>query len=55
MVNLDKCIKCGQCKVSCVYEAIDIKDKLHIDNSKCFGCGLCVTKCLKNALTIQYN
>ena len=54
-VNLDKCIKCGQCKVSCVYEAIDIKDKLHIDNSKCFGCGLCVTKCPKNALTIQYN
>ena len=54
-VNLDKCIKCGQCKVSCVYEAIDIKDKLHIDNSKCFGCGLCVTKCPKKALTIQYN
>ena len=42
-------------KVSCVYEAIDIKDKLHIDNSKCFGCGLCVTKCPKKALTIQYN
>ena len=54
-VDLDKCIKCGQCKVSCVYDAIEITDKLSIDNGKCFGCGLCATKCPKNALTIQYN
>ena len=54
-VNLYKCIKCGQCKVSCVYDAIEIKDKLQIDTDKCFGCGLCVTKCPKQALTIQYN
>lgn len=54
-IDLDKCIKCGQCKVSCVYEAIEIADNLTIDNDKCFGCGLCVTKCPKKALTIQYN
>lgn len=54
-VDLDNCIKCGQCKVSCVYEAIEITDKLTIDIDKCFGCGLCVTKCPKKALTIQYN
>lgn len=54
-INYDKCIKCGQCKVSCVYEAIEIKDKLEIDVNKCFGCGLCVTKCPKGALKIQYN
>lgn len=54
VVNQDKCVKCGQCKVSCVYEAITIEDKLVIDNSKCFGCGLCVTKCLKQALAIEY-
>lgn len=54
VVDQAKCIKCGQCKASCVYEAITIDDKLNIDNEKCFGCGLCVTKCPKNALTIQY-
>lgn len=54
VVNQDKCIKCGQCKVSCVYEAITIEDKLVINNNKCFGCGLCVTKCPKQALTIEY-
>lgn len=53
-VDNDKCIKCGQCKISCVYEAIEINEKLEIDNSKCFGCGLCVTKCPKKALKIQY-
>ncbi len=53
-VDLNKCVKCGKCKVSCVYEAITIEEKLHIDEEKCFGCGLCVTKCPKDALTIAY-
>ncbi|MDQ0149436.1 4Fe-4S binding protein [Eubacterium multiforme] len=53
-VNLDECIKCGQCITSCVYDAIEIKDNLIIDEDKCFGCGLCVTRCPKHALTIQY-
>ncbi|WP_027631647.1 4Fe-4S binding protein [Clostridium hydrogeniformans] len=53
VVNHDKCIKCGICKTSCVYEAIAIGDKLNIDGNKCFGCGLCVTRCPKNALSIS--
>lgn len=53
-VNYDKCITCGICKKSCVYEAITVDSKLNIDENKCFGCGLCVTKCPKAALTISY-
>ncbi|MDB2109205.1 MULTISPECIES: 4Fe-4S binding protein [Clostridium] len=54
VVDNDKCIKCGQCRVSCVYDAITIEEVLKIDEDKCFGCGLCVTRCPKGALTIQY-
>ncbi|WP_194191625.1 4Fe-4S binding protein [Clostridium chrysemydis] len=54
VVDQDLCIKCGQCKISCVYDAIEIGDELVIDSDKCFGCGLCVTRCPKGALSIQY-
>ncbi|QLY80420.1 4Fe-4S binding protein [Clostridium intestinale] len=54
VVNHDKCITCGICKRSCVYDAIEIDGKLTIDDEKCFGCGLCVTRCPKEALSISY-
>lgn len=54
-VDINKCIKCCQCKVSCVYDAITIKKYAQIDESKCFGCGLCVTKCPEAALKIKYD
>lgn len=54
IVDDEKCITCGLCKKSCVYEAITVGDKLNIDKDKCFGCGLCVTRCPKSALTIAY-
>ncbi len=53
-VDNSKCVKCGICMTSCVYDAIKIKDKLIIDEDKCFGCGLCVTRCPKKALSIKY-
>lgn len=53
-VDYGKCITCGLCKKSCVYNAITIDNKLAIDKDKCFGCGLCVTKCPKKALSISY-
>lgn len=53
-VDYKSCIKCGKCKISCVYEAISIKENLEIDKNKCFGCGLCVTQCPKKALSIVY-
>ena len=54
VVDHEKCIKCGKCITSCVYDAITITDKLNIDADKCFGCGLCVTVCPKEALKISY-
>lgn len=54
VVNYDKCIKCGICRTSCVYDAITIEDRLNIHGDKCFGCGLCVTRCPKGALSISY-
>ncbi|MBF4761010.1 4Fe-4S binding protein, partial [Clostridioides difficile] len=55
VVDDNKCIKCKQCVTSCVYEALEVTDKLNIDADKCFGCGLCVTRCPKGALSICYN
>lgn len=52
IVSYDKCVKCGTCRTSCVYDAITFDGKLYIDKDKCFGCGLCVTKCPKRALKI---
>ena len=49
-----RCTKCGQCRTSCVYEAITINEVLTIDAEKCFGCGLCVTRCKPGAMRIQY-
>jgi dihydroorotate dehydrogenase subfamily 1 len=53
-INHDKCIKCGICVTSCVYNAIKIENKLIISESNCFGCGLCATRCPKGALTVDY-
>lgn len=53
-VDNDSCRKCGICKVSCMYSAITIEEKMVIDEEKCFGCGLCVTRCPRKALSISY-
>ena len=50
----ERCTKCGLCKVSCVYEAIDITEAWTVDKEKCFGCGLCVSRCKPAALHIAY-
>ncbi len=51
ILNLEKCIGCGNCARICPNEAIEIKDKKpHIDYSKCCFCGLCVDVCPTKAL-----
>lgn len=50
-VNDNKCIGCGKCKESCVYQAITVDNKKAAVNTlKCFGCGLCETRCPVNAI-----
>ncbi|MFQ6094811.1 MAG: 4Fe-4S binding protein [Candidatus Bathyarchaeia archaeon] len=55
-VNLDsdKCIGCGECLISCFYEAIELSDgKASIDQEKCDLCGLCLEKCPTNAINFM--
>lgn len=47
----DRCIGCGRCAQSCVYQAISVPDKKAVlDESLCYGCGLCATRCPSGAL-----
>jgi dihydropyrimidine dehydrogenase (NAD+) subunit PreA len=45
-IDEDKCIGCGECVISCFYEAIKmVNKKALVDNEKCDICGMCVEKC----------
>jgi dihydroorotate dehydrogenase (NAD+) catalytic subunit len=49
-VDMERCVLCGVCEVSCPYSAISLSEVLKIDKEKCFACGLCVSRCKKLAL-----
>ncbi len=46
----ERCIGCGRCAVSCVYQAIRMDEKKAVwQLDRCHGCGLCVTRCPSGA------
>ncbi|MHA2364989.1 MAG: 4Fe-4S binding protein [Candidatus Hodarchaeales archaeon] len=47
------CNECSICLKSCVYHALSITDKLHVDKEKCEGCGVCVSVCMRHALSFS--
>ena len=51
----DKCVGCGTCVTSCLYEALTLNEDgvAQCDASKCFRCGLCYTRCPVRAIEIQ--
>jgi NAD-dependent dihydropyrimidine dehydrogenase PreA subunit len=47
----ERCIACRRCVISCVYDALHLKDDaIHIYEEKCERCGLCLTRCPVAAL-----
>ena len=58
VVNMEKCIGCGQCAKVCPEKTINIiemngKKKAQTDLSYCKGCGLCATNCPLKAVTME--
>ncbi|MFA5511971.1 MAG: ATP-binding protein [Candidatus Kapaibacterium sp.] len=51
-IDTNKCIKCGRCKNSCKFDAIE---NSKIDFLKCEGCGVCSLVCPSNAIVLSKN
>ncbi len=52
-IDQEKCIKCGNCKKVCRFDAIPIIDNEYIvDNLNCEGCGYCFQICPADAITM---
>jgi len=51
VIDKTKCIKCGLCKNSCRFDAIN--DSIQIDPFSCEGCGVCVVVCPEEAISLQ--
>ncbi|MBN2198122.1 4Fe-4S binding protein [Candidatus Wolfebacteria bacterium] len=51
-IDKSKCVGCGACVNTCLYEAIEIgkDDKAIINKEKCKNCGKCKKICPFNAI-----
>ncbi len=53
-VDEDRCIGCGECKISCFYDAVEMRDgRATIDQERCDICGLCLEKCPTKAISLE--
>lgn len=53
-VDEDRCIGCGECNISCFYDAVDMRDgRATIDQERCDICGLCLEKCPTKAISVE--
>jgi MinD superfamily P-loop ATPase len=50
VIDETKCIKCGFCRETCVFDAIT--GDLKVDAIACEGCGVCTIACPANAVTL---
>ena len=53
-VDSETCNGCSKCIDTCMYEAIEIIDKIAVINVElCEGCGACASVCRQDAITIE--
>ncbi len=54
VVDLDRCIGCGECTEKCPFDAITLneEDKAEISPDRCYGCGICTTRCPEDAVSM---
>jgi len=53
-VDRDRCIGCGECTISCFYDAVEMRDgRATIDQGRCDVCGLCLEKCPTKAISLE--
>ena len=56
LVDSDKCIKCGICKMFCpegVVTGGENEQEVEIDYDFCKGCGICAQQCSKQAIDME--
>ena len=53
-VEEEECIGCGECVVSCFFDAVTMRDgKAVIDRERCDVCGMCLEKCPTGAVLLS--
>ena len=50
VIDQEKCVKCGKCKVICPHDAVVELDKYKVKKERCIGCGQCAVNCPKQAI-----
>lgn len=50
VIDQQKCVKCGKCKMICPHDAVFEFDKYKIKKERCIGCMRCAKNCPKQAI-----
>ena len=53
VIDQEKCVKCGKCKITCPHDAIIELDKYKVKKVRCIGCSLCASVCPKGAISME--
>ena len=53
VIDQEKCVKCGKCKITCPHDSIIELDKYKVKKERCIGCSLCANACPKAAISME--
>lgn len=51
-VDETRCTGCGLCVDYCQFDALELRDLVHVDAIRCVGCGVCTLACPEEALSL---